>query len=233
MTRTFWHSGDIGDIIACLPAIRAFDGGELTIGYKPNGQRESLQGGRFESLAPLLLAQDYVDGVRWGAPPEGCIDFSRFRETVDDGMNLAYHQAKFAGIEVSMDPWLKAHPIPHGRPVIARSARYHNPDFPWGDVLACLNGCIFVGLPSEHQAFCAAMKTEVEYRQCSNLLELARVIAGGSVFVGNQSAPFWIAAGLGGRCIQETWLLGANSTIHRAGMFYPMRMGYDIDACLR
>lgn len=229
----FFHTGDIGDVIACLPSIRALGGGELTIGYKPSGQRESLHGGRFESLVPLLLAQDYITGVRWGPCVHGSLDFSRFRETPDDGMNLALHQAAYAGVEVSMDPWLKVRPIQHGRPVIARSARYHNYDFPWRDVLGRLKDPLFVGLPSEHQAFCAATGSQPEYRPCANLLELARVIAGGSVFVGNQSAPFWIAGGLGGRVLQETWLDGANSTIHRKGMFYPLRMGYDIDACLR
>lgn len=228
----FFHTGDIGDVIACLPSIRALGGGELTIGYKPSGQRESLHGGRFEALAPLLLAQDYITGVRWGAPADRCVDFSRFREMADDGMNIAHHQAKFANIEVSMEPWLKVSAIPHGRPVIARSARYHNDDFPWPEVLARLGHPFFVGLPSEHAAFSAATGSRPEYRPCANLLELARVIAGASVFVGNQSAPFWIAAALGGRVVQETWLLGANSTVHRAGMFYPIRMGYDIAACL-
>lgn len=234
MNRSFFHTGDIGDIIAALPTIRKIGGGELIIGYRQNGQRESLRGARFEALVPLLLAQPYISGARWGSPNPGCLDFSRFRETPDDGMNLAFHQSAYAGVdEISMEPWLTARAIPHGRPVIARSARYHNPDFPWRDVLKKLPNPIFVGLPQEHAAFCSFVGTNVEHVRCANLLQLARTIAGGSVFVGNQSAPFWIAAALGGRCIQESWAEGPNSTIHRKGMFYPMRMDYDIDACLR
>lgn len=234
MTRSFFHTGDIGDIIAVLPTIRALGGGELVIGYKPNGQRESLRGARFEALVPLLLAQSYISGVRWGDARLGCLDFSRFRETPDNGMSLAHHQADYAGeVEISVEPWLTADPIPHARPVIARSARYHNLDFPWREVLRKLENPIFVGLPQEHAAFCSFTGTNIEHVRCENLLQLARTIAGGSVFVGNQSAPFWIAAGLGGRCVQETWIDGPNSTIHRKGMFYPIRMGYDIDACLR
>lgn len=232
--KTFWHSGDLGDVIAALPTIRAMGGGELVIGYKPNGQRESLKGGRFEALVPLLLAQSYISSVRWGDPKAGYIDFSRFREIPDDGMNLAFCQANFAGIdEISMEPWLQATGGQHGRPVIARSSRYHNQEFPWRTVLQKLPDAIFVGLPQEHAAFCAFVGSNVEHVRCGNLLQLARTIAGGSVFVGNQSAPFWIAAALGGRCLQETWPEGPNSTIHREGMFYPIRMGYDIDACLR
>jgi ADP-heptose:LPS heptosyltransferase len=36
-------------------------------------------------------------------------------------------------------------------------------------------------------------------------MELARVIAGASVFIGNQSAPMAIAAGLGKNLIEECW----------------------------
>lgn len=230
----FWHSGDLGDIIAALPTIRAMGGGELVIGYKPNGQRESLRGWRFEALVPLLLAQPYITGVRWGEPPAECVNFSRFREIQDNGMNLAFCQAVFAGVdEISMEPWLTASGPHHGRPVIARSPRYHNPEFPWRKVLKRLPDALFVGLPQEHAAFCAFTGVTIERAECANLLQLARTIAGGSVFVGNQSAPFWIAAALGGRVLQETWMDGPNSIIHRKGMFYPVRMGYDIDACLR
>lgn len=229
---TFFHTGDIGDIIASLPTVRALRGGEYVIGYRKDGQRESLRGARFEAIAPLLLAQPYINGVRWAEPPSGCLDFSRFREFPDDGMNLAFHQAAHAGVEIAVDPWLKAEPVRHGRPVIARSARYHNPDFPWREVLARVREPLFVGLRSEHAAICAATGSEIEYAPCGTLLDLARLIAGCSVFVGNQSAPFWIAAGLGVRCVQETWLEGSNSTIHREGMYYPVRTGYDMAAAL-
>lgn len=233
MTRTFFHTGDIGDIIASLPSVRSIGGGEMLIGYKQNGQRESLKGSRFEMLVPLLLAQPYISGVRWGQHFRGCIDFSTFREMPDDGMNLAYCQAKHVGVAVSMEPWLQVKAEQHGRAVIARSSRYHNPDFPWRAVVQKLVDPIFVGLPSEHEAFCSFIGFRIEHVKCGNLLNLARLIAGARVFVGNQSAPFWIAAALGGRCVQETWTEGANSVIHRPGMFYPIRMGYDMEACLR
>lgn len=231
--RAFWHSGDLGDIVAALPTIRATGGGELIIGYKQNGQRESLKGGRFESLVPLLLAQPYITSVRWGDPFRGCIDFSGFRDIPNDGMNLACWQAKYVNAVVSMEPWLTVKTQHHGRAVIARSARYHNPDFPWRAIVQKLVDPIFVGLPEEHTEFCSFVGWQVEHVRCGNLLNLARLIAGAKVFVGNQSAPFWIAAALGTRAVQETWLDGRNSIIHRDGLHYPIFTGYNLDGMLR
>lgn len=231
--RSFFHTGDIGDLVACLPTIRALGGGELIIGFRPNGQRESLKGGRFEALVPLLLAQPYITGVRWGEPFRGCIDFSGFRDIPNDGMNLAYWQAKYTNAVVSMEPWLQVQAEKHGRAVIARSTRYHNPDFPWRAVVQKLVDPIFVGLPEEHTAFCSFVGWQVEHVRFGNLLNLARLIAGARVFVGNQSAPFWIAMALGCRTVQESWTEGLNSIVHREGAVYPIFNGYDLGSALK
>lgn len=233
MSRTFFHSGDIGDCIAALPSIRALGGGNLIIGFKPDGQRQTLAGVRFEALAPLLLAQSYIHSVSWGEPPSGCVDFSGFRLCPHDGMNLAYWQAKYAGAVVSMEPWLMVDPIKHGRPVIARSSRYHNMEFPWRKILPMLVDPVFVGLPDEHKEFCSEFGWQVERHHTATLLETARFIAGARVFVGNQSAPFWIAAALGVKTVQETYHLALNSIIHRPGMSYPLFNNYDISAVLK
>ena len=39
----------------------------------------------------------------------------------------------------------------------------------------------------------------------ANIMELARLIAGAGVLIGNQSAPMAIALGLGQNVIQECW----------------------------
>lgn len=233
--RSFWHSGDIGDIIASLPTVRALGGGDFVIGHRPNGQRESLKGGRFEALSPLLLAQPYIHSVRWGDAPVARFDFSHFRNVSGDGMNLANWQARHLGAVISMEPWLTAQPCQKwgGRAVIARSPRYHNRDFPWRKILPALVDPVFVGLPVEHDEFCAEFGWKVERAHTATLLDMARIIAGCRVFVGNQSAPFWIAAGLGVKCIQETWTGGPNSIIHRPGMHYPAFSNYEVDGLLK
>lgn len=229
MKHVFHHVGDLGDIVAALPAIKAMGGGCLLVSYRHNGQRESLAGARFEALVPLLLAQPYISGVRWAPPPEGCIDFANFRSMPDHGRNLARWQADYVNVDIDPAiPWLTVKPEPHGRPVLARSPRYHNPDFPWREIVGKLVNPLFVGLPAEHAAFCRFIGRDIEHQPTRTMLDMARIIAGASIFVGNQSSPWWTAAGLGVKCVQETHPIITNSVIHRPGAEYPMFNGYDI-----
>lgn len=225
MSLTFTHTADMGDIIACLPSIRAMGGGELIIGERTgiHGGRESLRGARYESLAPLLSAQPYIDRVSWSDTLlESKLDFSTFRANYRRGENLAQQQARHVGTEISETPWLVASPSERtkGRAVLARSKRYHNPQFPWDKVLLRHKDPLFVGLPDEYQAFQTKWGRPIEHHMASSLLELAGIIYGCSVFIGNQSCPAWIAMGLGVPLIQESWAVDANSIIERSNAKY-------------
>ena len=54
---------------------------------------------------------------------------------------------------------------------------------------------IYVGVPAEHEYF-VAHYGDIPYLPVANLLELARLIASCSLFVGNQSCGYSIAEGL-------------------------------------
>ena len=81
---------------------------------------------------------------------------------------------------------------------------------------------VFVGSPLEAQVFqgFGAPKVAIPYEATSNLLELARVIAGAKVFIGNQSAPMAIALGLGQNVIQEVWAQNPNCRLKRHNAIY-------------
>lgn len=225
--QSFAHSGDSGDILASLPAVRDLGGGEYVVTGGSNGQRASMEGERFDALRPLLEAQPYIEAVRWESDTGGAYshDFREFRRTRNRHDNLALQQAWTVGIEVELTaPWLT---VPdhqgHGRVVIARSQRYHNYFFPWRDLLRLYPDAVFVGLEAEHWFFENKWaKQKVEYRKHKDLLSLARFIAGASLFIGNQSCPFWIAAGLGVPLIQESWESDLNSVVRRDNALYTM-----------
>ncbi len=232
MTRhTFAHSGDLGDIIAALPTLRALGGGNIIIGPPGKDQgRESLCGERFESLRPLLEAQPYIGSVQWQADPKDFThDLRGFRVNHEYGESLADWQARHLNVKISHDPWLLAmrSPASLGRAVFARSARYHNDGFPWHILLTKHRNALFVGLKSEHDDFQRKFGG-VEYCSTRNLLELAEVIAGSHLFVGNQSCPFWIAVGLGVPLIQEVWQQSPNSQIKRPNARYLMRGPFNL-----
>lgn len=222
----FLHTGDIGDIIASLPAIKAMGGGGIVISPPQGGRqgRENMAGARFDALRPLLLAQPYVKWVKWDeAPAKISHDLSCFRQNEIAGENLAHWQARHLGTNVSLEsPWLSAEPIPAfaGRVVISRSARYHNESFPWYAVVAKHPDALFVGLPEEHAGFEQYVQRKVEYQPVRHLLEMEQIIAGAALFVGNQSAPWWISAGLGVASVQESFSPAPNSRIERPNAAY-------------
>jgi len=229
MTRNCYvHSGDLGDVIAALPVMRSLGEGDLVV-TEPSAAkqvRESLKGSRFMAIKPLLESLPYLHSVRWSdkTPSEMTHDFRGFRIAPEYGESLLDWQARYLGVKPCTDPWLNAFrsPLSIGRNVIARSSRYQNPGFPWHAVLQKWRNPLFVGTEDEHNEFCRVFG-RVEYAPTKNLLELAEIINGANLFVGNQSCPFWIAAGLGVPLIQETFPQSPNSMVRRPNARYLMR----------
>lgn len=227
--KQFLHRGDLGDIIACLPAIRASGGGELLIAPHQKGVdtmqgRQDLRGARFEAIRPLLELQPYVRAVRWvETVPPGAIDFSTFRQNTILGQSLSHHQARHIGVEISEDPWLhgvKPRPGLAGKIIVTRTARYHNWQFPWRQLVSeHRDRMLFIGLPAEHAEFCKFVGP-VEYLPTKSLLEVAEVIAGSQLLISNQTVACWIGLGMGHPLVQEQWPTSRDSMIPRANAQY-------------
>lgn len=219
----FLHSGCLGDAIAALASIRQLGGGHLVMTQM--GNPRILRGERYESLLPLLKSQPYIQSVAWEEEPKDCeFDFTDFRKIHGASDNLAETQARWIGLKnLDLSPWLEAESSPYSRNriIIARSGRYQNHTFPWLSLLTTnRNKLMFVGTKEEHSAFEANIGQRVEFKPCENLLELARLIKGSELFIGNQSCPFWIAAGLGVPIVQETYPRQPDSIIRRPNAHY-------------
>jgi hypothetical protein len=203
MPSTFKHSGDLGDIIYSLPAVRALGGGVLYLdpdGGKTNPavtettyeKRTSLTAQMIEAIKPLLLLQPYIQEVRPWSGQKVDYDLDQFRRHVKYNNISDSHLIAFSLPVAQRDTaWLKVdHPIVvKGRPlVISRTTRYHGNYLYWVYTLdKMLPHCIFVGYPKEHEIFEFTFKRKVEYYPTPDILTLARVIAGAEHFVGNQS----------------------------------------------
>lgn len=207
----FQHSGRYGDIIYALPTIKALGGGVLfvTPGVAHNGDgRVTLDW--TARLVPLLREQEYIVNCAFtGNPVPFDYDFNQFRAGYVINQNLVHQQARICGADVdSKEPWLKVDfpvTVP-GRPIaISRSSRYHNLLFPWESLVKKYGSrMVFIGSDVEHTNF--VRRFGYVPKVCTeNLLDVARIIAGANVFIGNQSCPMAIALGLGANVIQETW----------------------------
>ena len=82
---------------------------------------------------------------------------------------------------------------------------------------------VFVGHESEFTVFrelSEAAGKPVPWIRTANLVELARVVAGAEVFIGNQSSPMALALGLGINVIQECWQGNPNCVLKRNNAIY-------------
>jgi hypothetical protein len=129
--------------------------------------------------------------------------------------------------------WLKVTPKPVAEVVISRSNRYKNPWFPWKKIIQKYKKkAVFVGIPEEYKLFCKRLNNrEIPHHKTKDLLELAEVIAGSQLFIGNQSAPYSIAEGLKVNCIQETSCRIPACIFPREGARYYMRQWYPTCQC--
>ena len=188
-----------------------------------------------DSLASLTNVQDYIWNTQWTqkTPFSADYDINEVRKyyrqpNFDNTVSLfALNRAHWGLHYDESEPWLKvADPNPIAPIVIARSRRYNNDSFPWVRLTEILgNQMVFVGTNDEYYCF---PDNEIPHYPTSNLLELARVIAGSKVFIGNQSCPLAIALGLGKNCITEAWLKNPNCNLHRANQIHWLSGSLDI-----
>lgn len=210
----FSHTGDYGDVVYSLMAVKhlceeatAASGVAVPCEFYvcPDGEtRSRMTEEHARSLLPLLRAQPYIGRAEWRPSPLGVRlqHATRGRHRVR-AYNLADQYAHYFHLPYSEHhgAWLSLPPLAQsaGRAgvVLARSHRYRNPRFPWPEIVRRFAAqAVFVGLREEHADFCRRFKCDVPYAATGNLLELARVIAGCRLFLGNQSCPRAIAEGL-------------------------------------
>lgn len=229
---TFYHSGDLGDVIYSMATIRELGGGIVHLG--PDNRttmptREPMVPKRIQLIAPLLVAQPYVHGVEYrdSLSPQIDYDLNQFRKEIigsrgdiAPGMNLARCHLKHFGqpLEADEKPWLTVDDpvrLDGKSVVIARTARYHNPRFNWREIVRKYGSrAVFVGTENEWRSFCQEFGP-VDYHQTETLLDVARIIAGAKLFVGNQSCPYAIAEGLKQNAILEVAPQAPNCMFNR------------------
>jgi hypothetical protein len=214
----------MGDVIYALPTIRAAGGGMLYL-YHQNGKTwHGMDAERAASLRSLLMLQPYISDVAFcpdGYPPGAKDhDLNGFRDHGQVGRNLAdMHLATVGfGPEHRNECWLRVdHAIRDYPVIVARSMRCRNEKFPWRRLGETYRGAAaFVGTAEEHEDFCR-LAVPIPRLTTPDLLDVARVISGSRLFVGNQSCPAAIAEGLKHRMILEVYPALPNCCFERPG----------------
>lgn len=168
----------------------------------------------YEIIEPLLKAQKYLHLVK---PWQGqAIDHpleNHYKCWIPRGWegNQTECYAILCGFNINdpvikqkvlHEPWLtplEPIKIPGKSLVINRTDRYlpGKPTKEWENWLTLLDSAVFVGSESEHAYFEETFKKKIDFFKTNDLLELAKVIQGADLFIGNQSVALSIAIGLG------------------------------------
>ncbi len=231
-TRKFKHSGALGDLIYSLPLVKHFGGGDFYlhlnqmdwIGQHYYGALPSpFHQGRmteadYEYMRSFMNAQEYITAFDILDPRTAEIthNLDRFRVPfVGHPDNYINIYCQVFGLDTKQQnhcastPWLT---VPRkedlaGRDVVInRTERWipNTMDPAWQDLKTqgLADRAVFVGLEREYLKFKEDTGWDIPWRATQTMLELAEVIAGADVFVGNQSQCLALAIGLG---VEEIW----------------------------
>jgi hypothetical protein len=209
---TFKHSGNAGDIIYSLPAMRSLSKDNpsnfllqidtpaiYTNNTHPLGNVR-LNASMAKALIPLLNFQSYISeaSIFSGQPIE--IDLDDFRSSplfLDRGNIIRWYFYLY-GINYDLSqPWLSAPKISglDNKIVIARSQRYRNPLINYAFLKKYTPHILFVGVEAEYKDIVQIIPG-IQYQKTNDFLELSSLINSSKFFIGNQSFPFSIAEGL-------------------------------------
>lgn len=193
--RTFKHSGARGDLIYALPAIKMLGGGKLYLSRKKDHffgfpvDDEEMKG-----VSEFLKTQPYIDSVQdWdGQTVDFDLDTFRNLDPAFILLPVAYLMRFGVLYDLTM-PWIdKVVEIPKAEIVVSRTDRYHSP-FDWGELAPWIDKAAFVGSKSEHEEFVRQTGLQIRYEETKTWMELAGVIRGSKLFVGNQSFAYSLA----------------------------------------
>jgi Glycosyl transferases group 1 len=206
----FRHRRKLGDIVYSLPALRHLGGGILYLDPTSldGTQDQAYWRRQFETLIPYLEQQPYLHEVRIHEGEAFDVDLDAYLHTTHgtpgDRVTIAANHFIGLGLEVpdEFSPWLAADSLPVTYPiVIHRSPRYHGSvDYSFLPEVA--EGLYCVGSAEERAPF-EAIGAQPLITQ--DVRALAMAIKSCGVFIGNQSLPLALAAGLGKpRMVEES-----------------------------
>lgn len=226
----FKHSGNCGDIIYAIPAMKAIAGEEgiclhlhidQPAGYAKHFKHPlgnvMLNKKVADMLTPLLQAQPAFQCCDVLTDQAIDIDLDRIREyplLLDRGNIARWYFLVFpCNFDLNL-AWLTASPDRSVKDaiVIARSNRYHAPGIQY-KFLKKYPDVQFIGLKEEYLAM-RSMIPHLQYRPVSDFLEMASLIGGARLFIGNQSFPFSIAEALKANRLLELHFECPNVTVY-------------------
>jgi hypothetical protein len=219
-------SGDLGDIIYQMCTVKAHTIEPVDFYLFDHPRKITTHGMNEEkakSVASLLEIQPYIKKVIWTEQPADS-PINSFRQCRRQ-TNVVRQILSIFDLDLELDkkPWMVLEDKAKCDVLIARSFRYRG-QCPYDKIINKYN-CSFVGFQDEYEDFCTTFGT-IPWLPTQNLLELAKLINGCNLFIGNQSCPLAIAFALDKDIIEEVCLTCPNCVIDRDNARYCWNLNF-------
>ena len=206
----FLHSGHLGDLIYALPVIKELAkdhvcrfyiqvNKKMPVEYHKHPAGNVYIDDRMLNLfLPLMKEQKFIHKVEKYNNQEIDINFDIFRELpVNFTFNSPRWYFQITGIQVDLtDPYLdvKPHDEIKNKIIIHRTFRHRN-QFINYKFLQKYKDLIFIGIKDEYEDLKKDIKN-LDFYNCKDYLDMARVIKSCKFFIGNQSVAYPMAEAL-------------------------------------
>ncbi len=205
----FLHSGHAADIVNVLPVIKELSKNHvcnlyikvnkpIKFYYKHPAGEFFLNNKIFNMLQALIKKQNYVNEFKIFNNEKIDINFDLIRELP---INILFDNTRYASIITGVQPDLNQeflnaehHEEYKGYIAIQRTFRYRNQFINYG-FLNNYEKLIFIGVKNEYDDLKKIIKN-LEFYECKDFYDMAKVIKSSKVTIGNSSLAFPIAEGL-------------------------------------
>ena len=184
----FYHRGAIGDIIYSLPTILAYGDTEAILYFK--------RGHFINTLSRLLKSQSYIKDVKHRKTGIGkdYIDLSAYYgiawEKRDQHLVVSHLEPHDKTYDLSQ-AWLRGIEPNHVADIIVNRTKKYHGQLDWHLLKPYADRCKFVGTEWEMDRF-NRYGLGIDYHRTEDALDVAQVIKGSKLFIGNQSMCFAI-----------------------------------------
>lgn len=200
---TFYHSGEIGDIIYSLKALSRLPRTNLYLDVDlhlrsrwpdlflahPN---KHINYREYLFIRKLLERQPYINDIAFGTPPHIDFNLNFFRHSIFHKTNLNFGDLFLDICNLNIDkgdahmPWLFCDIKPEYPITAIRVPRRTNDNFPWKKIVdKYKNDIIFLGTKTEYIQFTEYVGKMVAWKDYTDMNSICEVINGAKLHIGN------------------------------------------------
>jgi len=231
----FKHSGDLGDLWYSLPVIKYLGGGEIYLNIdglkarKIDGSKSGFNHEMIYMAKPLLESQSYISECKiYDETFKINLNLDLFRTMRRQEISLCHKiLASFSvPLDESEKPWITCSPKKIAKVVFSRSFRYRNSESNYLELVKKYNkDAVFLGIKEEYDDFISHYG-KISYYPIKDFLEMAEIINGAELFIGNQSSPMALAIAMHKPFIQEVSSIIPDCKFNRENAKYMKKEGF-------